>query len=383
MIRYILISLSLCLLLPAGVALAQTPNSDYADLIDQAQTIVIGSGSFLGVFTEDSDCGVTVTRVVKDSPADKAGIKKDDIISSFNNEEVSSVNKMNRLINEAAPGQTISLVVTRDGGKQNISLKLGKRTDYPQVFTTRVDSDVMRERLQEMQERAQERSNEARERSSEARERAQERAGEARQRMDEMRAQGKLFSNDGQVFSFGFSSSRRIGVTTTDLSEQLADFFGVKDKHGVLVQTVSENSPAAKAGIKAGDVIIDVDGEKVEQVNDISRAIGRKEEGDVKVTLVRNKSQMTVNVTPEKRPASESNFNYYFGTPDAFSFFPEMTMPNIQFEPMIQIEPMVMPRITIPSVNIPRIRFSPMTFKPRLVFPRRVVNVPMSPVVSY
>src|SRR5258708_1116166 len=166
MIRYILISLSLSLLLPAAVALPQPSASHCDNLISQGQTIIIGSGSFLGVFTEDSDRGVTVTRVVKDSPADKAGIKKDDVISSFNNEEVTSVNKLNRLINEAAAGQAISLVVTRDGGKQNISLKLGKRTDYPQVFTTRVDSDMMRERLQEMQERAQERGNEARERSS-------------------------------------------------------------------------------------------------------------------------------------------------------------------------------------------------------------------------
>src|SRR3954462_7709295 len=78
MIRYILISLSLCLLLPVGVALAQTPDSDSDKFFGQAQTIFVGSGSFLGVFTEDNDRGVTVTRVVKDSPADKAGIKKDD-----------------------------------------------------------------------------------------------------------------------------------------------------------------------------------------------------------------------------------------------------------------------------------------------------------------
>ena len=378
MIRYILISLSLCLLLPAGIAMAQTTDSDavLGDYFAQAQ-IFVGNGSFLGVFTEDNDRGVTVTRVVKDSPADKAGIKKNDIISKFDNEDITSVNKLNRLINEAAPGQVVSLVVTRDGGKQNISLKMGKRTDYPQVFTTRIDSDELRQRMEEM-----------RERSNEMRERSQDRADEARQRMDELRAQGRLFSNDGQVFTWGLSSSRRIGVTTTELSEQLADFFGVKDKHGVLVQTVSENSPAAKAGIKAGDVIIDVDGEKIEQVNDISRAIGRKEEGDVKVTLVRNKSQMTVNVTPEKRPASKSNSFYYFDTPDAFSFFPSIEIPDIH------LDPLVMPNITIPQVSIPQFRFNPirsgfnyrvkpMTIQPRIVFPRRSVGVPMVPVVSF
>ena len=372
MIRYILISLSLCLLLPAGVALAQTPESDSDNFFAQAQTIFVGSGSFLGVFTDDSDRGVVVTRVVKDSPADKAGIKKDDIISTFNNEEVTSVNKLNRLINEAAPGQLVNLVVTRDGGKQNISLKMGKRTDYPQVFTTRIDSDELRQRMEEL-----------RERSNELRDKSQERSDEARRQMDELRAQGRLFSNDGQVFTWGVSSSRRIGVTSTELSEQLADFFGVKDKHGVLVQTVSENSPASKAGIKAGDVIIEVDGEKIEQVSDLSRAIGRKEEGDVKITLVRNKSQMTVNVTPEKRPATRSNGFYYFDTPDAFKFFPSIEIPNIQ------IDPLVMPNITIPSVRVPQFKFSPIMsngkfrYAPRIVLLRRTVGVPMTPVVSF
>jgi hypothetical protein len=214
--------------------------------------------------------------------------------------------------------------------------------------------------------------------------------------MEELRAQGGLFSNDGQVFNFSFASSRRIGVTTTELSEQLAEFFGVKDKHGVLVQTVSENSPASKAGIKAGDVITDVDGEKIEQVNDLSHAIGRKEEGDVKITLIRNKSRMTVIVTPEKRPASKSNSFYYFNTPDAFMDLPSITIPEMNI-PDMDFEPFVIPNITIPPMNIPeisipvvrgvnqnfRVPIAPMMIRPRIAIPRRSADIPMSPVVSF
>ena len=84
------------------------------------------------------------------------------------------------------------------------------------------------------------------------------------------------------------------------MTKQLADYFGVVDGKGVLVTSVAEDSPAAKAGIKAGDVITAVDGEKVEGSGDLSRAINRKKGGDVSLTIVRNKSQRTITLTPKE-----------------------------------------------------------------------------------
>ncbi len=77
---------------------------------------------------------------------------------------------------------------------------------------------------------------------------------------------------------FGFGGDRRIGVSTMPLTKQLADYFGIADGKGVLITSVSEDSPAAKAGLKAGDIITAIDGEKIEGAGDLSRGINKKKE---------------------------------------------------------------------------------------------------------
>ncbi|HZS44859.1 MAG TPA: PDZ domain-containing protein [Blastocatellia bacterium] len=334
MITRTLLFVSLALI-SCGLAFGQSDNTIYINN-DSPQVIAVGGGSFLGVFTEDNDKGVVVTRVIKDSPADKAGLKKDDIIVGFDNDQVTSVRKLNRLISEAAPGQKVNLSVTRDGSKQTLSVTMGKRQDYPQVFTYNGNGFEVFNQAQEARDRVQ-------------------------AFRDQLQQNGQWYSTDGNQFFFGPGVSRRIGVTTTELSEQLAEYFGVKDKHGLLIQTVSENSPASKAGLKAGDVITEVDGDKIETTGDLTRAINRKEDGEIKVTLVRNKSSMTVNLTPEKRSETRSG-TYYFGSPETEINLPSIAIPWI---PPINIDlpRIVIPSIDIPTVDIPAIRINPMAYR--------------------
>src|SRR5205814_9436046 len=75
--------------------------------------------------------------------------------------------------------------------------------------------------------------------------------------------------------------------------------FGVKDG-GLLITSVNDNSPAAKAGLKAGDVITAGDGEKSTSPGDVSRAISKKEDGSVSLTIIRDRNMRTVTVTQEK-----------------------------------------------------------------------------------
>jgi membrane-associated protease RseP (regulator of RpoE activity) len=100
-------------------------------------------------------------------------------------------------------------------------------------------------------------------------------------------------------FTWTLGPGRRIGVSTETLTKQLADYFGVKDG-GVLITSVTDNSPAARAGLKAGDVITAIDGEKVSSPGDISRALGKKDTGDVSLTIIRDRNPRTITVTPEK-----------------------------------------------------------------------------------
>ncbi len=245
---------------------------------DRSFSMFVDGGAFLGVGTEDISKenmshyglrevrGVGVTQVVKDSPAEKAGLRKDDVILRFDGESVTSVRKLNRLVGEASADQSVKLTISRNGSEQEIGATLSKRK-FENVFGEGFPSTIFR---------------------------GTPRAGT---RIDP--GQILIDPPDQDNFVFAFGGNRRIGVSTQSLTKQLADYFGVKDG-GLLVTSVNENGPAAKAGLKAGDVITAVDGEKVTSSGDVSRAINKKQDGDVTLTIIRDRSARTFKVSPDK-----------------------------------------------------------------------------------
>ena len=150
-------------------------------------------------------------------------------------------------------------------------------------------------------------------------------------------------------------STRRIGVATSALGKQLADYFGVT--HGVLVSSVEEGSPAEKAGLKAGDIVTEADGRKVEDADDLTRALSAKEEGEVTLTVVRDRKSRTVRVTPERRSAPRGLF-----APGTFRVF-ETPVAAVTLGPML-MRPDVLsaPRtiVTPRLLTAPRIRATPL-----------------------
>jgi len=316
------------LILTAAVALAQqstTPAPAPAlpsEPLSPAFSFFVDGGGFLGVYAEDISRenmgrynlrdvrGVGVTQIVKDSPAEKAGLKKDDVILRIDNENVTSVRKLNRLVSEIAPDQSVRVVISRGGSEQELTATIGKRENMNTVQNLMTQYPDFKE------------------------------------------WHGSFPNADqGLVLSM---SNRRIGVSTMELTKQLADFFGIGAGKGVLVTSVSADSPAAKAGVRAGDVITAIDGEKVEQSGDISRAINRKKEGDVILTIIRNKSQQTIQVTPK-------DGDFPFGTQETRpQIGRQIVIPRIEL-PSIPEMNITVPRIdlpTIPAINIqlPRVK---------------------------
>jgi membrane-associated protease RseP (regulator of RpoE activity) len=94
-----------------------------------------------------------------------------------------------------------------------------------------------------------------------------------------------------------WSRGPRLGVTTDDVSGQLAEHFGVKQGQGVLVKEVMEGSAAAKAGLKAGDVIIRLNDETINEVGDLRKALNEAESREVTVTVVRDRREQSFQVT--------------------------------------------------------------------------------------
>jgi hypothetical protein len=106
-----------------------------------------------------------------------------------------------------------------------------------------------------------------------------------------------------------------IGVSITGLSKQLGEYFGVDDGAGVLITEVEEESPAEEAGLKAGDVIIAVDGEETENSSDLQEIIREREEGEkVTVSVVRDKNKKEFAVEIGER--DDVGFPYSLRIPD-------------------------------------------------------------------
>lgn len=248
----------------------QTPRAPEAPRAPSAPSVfVFGGGNYLGVSLEDitsenmgqynlrAPRGVRITNVAADSPAARAGLQTNDVILRFDNEEVTNSRKLTRLIAEAPEQHNARLTISRGGSEQQISVTLGNRREQLRA------QGMEWGRIED----------------------------EARRALEAVRVGPEGFTLFG-------GPHRRIGVSTTMLSRQLAEYFGVSG--GVLITNVTENSPAARAGLRAGDVITQVEGESIDDAGDLSRAINRREEGEITLTVSRDRSVRTVRVTPER-----------------------------------------------------------------------------------
>ena len=111
---------------------------------------------------------------------------------------------------------------------------------------------------------------------------------------------------DLSVGGFAWAGSGRyIGASLMSLSKQLGDYFGVADGKGMLITSVKDDSPAAKAGLKAGDVIVEVDGKEISADHSLFTVLHDKKEGSITLTVVRDRNRQTFTVTPEERKVGE------------------------------------------------------------------------------
>lgn len=335
--KYLLNLLSV-IILAGGVALAQQPSPPQGpeEPFERNFSILIEGGGFLGVYAENINRenmnryhmnqvrGVGITQIVKDSPAEKAGLRKDDVILRLDGENITSVRKLNRIVSELAPDQSVRVAFSRGGAEQEVTATIAKR-DNSSVVGDLFSGDPKIWKWE----------------------------GDPKTFKWEgpLMGRDKLFENNGDL-AFALGNSRRIGVSTMELTKQLADYFGITGGKGVLVTSVTDDGPAAKAGVRAGDVITAVDGEAVDSPGDISRVINRKKDGDVTLTIVRNKAQQTIRVTPR-----EGGFSGTMGQPQIGRriVIPRIVIPTI---PDIDI---AMPDIVIPSIpsiniEMPRVR---------------------------
>jgi serine protease Do len=207
--------------------------------------------------------GVLLGKIAPDSPAAKAGLKEKDVVTEVNGQRVEGAAQFRRIIREIPAGRSVQLTVWRDGRSQTLTATLGKAEERrhgfkimaptPGAFAFRMPDAPMIPDIPPMEW-------------------------------------------NGTMILGG---QPRLGIDAEDLSGQLGTFFGAPDGEGILVREVNEGSPAEKAGLKAGDVITSLNGERIRSIGDLREKLSAKhDEKDktVKLGVLRNKSVVPLTV---------------------------------------------------------------------------------------
>lgn len=213
--------------------------------------------AFLGVYLNELDDddrealnfegkgGVLIEGVVDDGPAEEAGLDEGDIIIKFDGKDVESADHLRELITARKPGDKIKVIVNRDGKEKKFKLKLGEQPE--RMVTT-------------------------------------------------------VLGHECKMLCPKIQKSRTfLGVEIETLEGQLAEYFGVKA--GVLIEEVVEESPAEKAELKAGDVIVMFGDKEIETESGLRQAIlEHNPEDEVAIKVIRRGKDKTLTAKLGKAP---------------------------------------------------------------------------------
>ena len=240
------------------------------------QAVGLG-GSYLGVglleINEDIAAdlgsgeayGVEISNVAADSPAERAGIEKGDAVLEYAGQRVMGVEHFARLVKETPVGRKVKLNVLREGSLLDLQATIGERKHRPPYRSWFCDED-------------------------------------------EPGCEFRVPGFDWGWRGFGFDlprphmvmRNRFLGAEVESVEGQLAEYFGVEK--GLLVRSVERNTPGERAQLKAGDIIVALDGKAVSDSSELRQAIrGADRDQAIALEVVRERSKVTLSIEPDTR----------------------------------------------------------------------------------
>lgn len=181
--------------------------------------------ALLGVITTKDEKGAKVSEITKESPAEKAGLQKDDIITQVGKVKIHDANDLYKEIGHYSPGDTVSVTYLRNGKGNITSVILGENKVSRNFSLQNRNFNFD---------------------------------------MPDFRG----FNQDG--FNFYRSTRPSMGIKIQNM----------EDGNGLKILDVNEDSPAAKAGLQKDDIILAIDGKEVKDVDDLRSKLRDSKEGD-------------------------------------------------------------------------------------------------------
>ena len=238
--------------------------------------VLDGRGAQLGVRVSEVDAkdpaGARIEEVTPDSPAQRAGLQEGDLVVEYDGERVRSARQFTRLVQETPDGRTVKMAVMRNGQRHTVDATPENRATWDFGFDPGRLRDDIERGLREF-------------------------AVEPPVfdfRYDDRGPRRFEYRLPERVMPF-MGSRGRLGVSIQSLTPDLEEYFGAKNG-GVLVSGVAPNSPAATAGLKAGDVMTSINGWPLNDSGDLMRKLTDLS-GELTIVILRDKKELTLKAT--------------------------------------------------------------------------------------
>ncbi|MFW6129365.1 MAG: PDZ domain-containing protein [Candidatus Aminicenantaceae bacterium] len=228
----------------------------------------------LGIYIgKNEDDQVEIRDVEENSPADEAGLKKGDVVLEFEGKTINSTEMLAHEIRMRKPGDKVNIRIKRNDKEMNVMVKLGEysKKDSFKELELKFPEFFSPEKFD--------------------------------WRFDQPHSLKRYFSK----------SRNYIGVYLKELNRELAEYFGVNKGTGLLITKIVKDSPAQKAGLHVGDVIITADGERIEKMTRFIELIqNKKEKESIELGILRGRKEKTIEVEIEEEKGISRGFEFSF-----------------------------------------------------------------------